>query len=134
MTRAQDLERLRAALGDRSDVRLAVLFGSLARGTARDTSDIDVAVDGDGLDLGALARDISLAVGREADVVALREVGHTLLQAIVRDGVVVHEARQGAGASWRSAAMAQLETDEPAFERMREAWLRRVARQGLLDG
>jgi predicted nucleotidyltransferase len=41
---AELLARLREALGDEHDVRLAVLYGSMARGDADEGSDLDVLV------------------------------------------------------------------------------------------
>ena len=45
------VEALRKALRGRKDVRLALLFGSRARGRARPDSDADVAVLGKNLNL-----------------------------------------------------------------------------------
>ncbi len=120
-------EALRRALASRGDVRLAILFGSTARGTDRSSSDVDVAVLGRGLDTLALARDLSRAIGREAQVVDLDTVGFPMLQAIVRDGVVVAENERGCAARWRSRALVDLENDRPWFERMRDAYVVRLA-------
>jgi len=68
------------ALSGRRDVRLAILFGSQARGEAGPASDVDVAVQAPGVDLLALAATLSLAVGREVDVVALDAAGVPLLE------------------------------------------------------
>jgi len=121
------IDALRRALHGRTDVRVAVLFGSRARGTARPDSDVDVAVLGSTVDSFELARELALAVGAEVDVVNLFDPGVPLLESIIRDGIVVHEGERGAGALWRSRALATLETDRPGFARMRDAWLRRVA-------
>lgn len=120
-------EALRLALAGRQDVRLAILFGSTARGTDRPSSDVDVAVLGRDLDTLALARDLSRAIGREAQVVDLDAVGYPMLQAIVRDGVVVAEHERGCAARWRSRALVDLENDRPWFERMRDAYIGRLA-------
>jgi predicted nucleotidyltransferase len=122
---------IRSALTDRSDVRLCLVFGSFARGAAGDASDVDLAVDAPGVDLLALGADLALRLGREVDVVRLEDAGYVLLTELVRDGVVVHEARPGAAARWRSQSWTTLETDRPWFERMRDAWLRRVAERGI---
>ncbi len=108
-----------------------LLFGSQARETARSASDVDLAVLAPGADLMALAADLSRDLGLEVDVVSLEDPSIPLVEELVRDGVVVHESRPGAGASWRSSVLATLETDRPWYARMRDAWLRRVARQGL---
>jgi predicted nucleotidyltransferase len=118
-------------LRGRTDVGLAIVFGSRARGTATPASDVDVAVRGPGIDLLGLAADLSRATGLEVDVVDLEDAGVPLLARIVREGILAHEARPGAAARWRARALADLETDGPWFARMREAWLKRVAARGI---
>jgi uncharacterized protein len=118
---------VREALRERKDVHVAVLFGSRARGRARPDSDLDVAVQGEGLDLLALAYELSKATRLEVDVVDLDQVGYPLLNAIARDGLIVHQGRPGAGGRWLSHTIAQLETDRPWFERMRDAYLKKLA-------
>ena len=120
-------EGLRHSLAGRTDVRLAILFGSTARGTARADSDVDVAVLARDVDPLALARDLSRALGREVQIVDLETVGYPMLRAIVRDGVVVAEHERGCAARWRSHALVDLENDRPWFERMRDAYLDRLA-------
>ena len=119
--------KLREALRGREDIHLALLFGSRARGRARAGSDADVAVQGNGLNLLRLASDLSLAAGIEVDVVDLAKAGYPLLNAIARDAVVLHQGRPGAAGRWLSHTIAQLETDRPWFERMRDAYLKRLA-------
>lgn len=128
------VDRLRQALAGRKDVRVALLFGSEARETARAGSDVDVAVDAPSADLLALAAALSEALSREVDVVSLDDPTIPLLEQLVRDGIVVHEAYPGAGALWRSHALTSLETDRPWFARMRDAWLARVRERGLSRG
>jgi uncharacterized protein len=118
---------LRGTLAGREDVKLALLFGSVARGRWRADSDVDVAVQGADLDLLALAADLAAAAGREADVVDLGRAGYPLTQALLRDAIVLHEGRPGAAASWRTRAILETETDRPWFERMRDAYLKRLA-------
>jgi predicted nucleotidyltransferase len=122
---------VRRALDDRTDIHLAIVFGSRARGTAGPGSDVDVAVRAPGVDLLALAAELSRVTGHEVDVVPVDDAGIPLLARIVQEGVAVHEGRRGALASWRARALADLETDRPWFARMREAWLARVASRGL---
>lgn len=122
---------IRKCLLGRLDVRLALVFGSRARGTATPTSDVDVAVGAPGVDLLDLAAELSRATALEVDVVDLEHAGVPLLARIVRDGVLVHERRPGTAATWRAQALADLETDAPWFARMRDAWLARVAARGI---
>lgn len=121
------LEALRRELSGRKDVRLALLFGSRARGRSRSGSDADVAVLGKGLDLLELAADLSSAAGVEVDVVSLEDPGYPLLNALLRDSIVLHEGERGSAAAWRSRALLQAETDRPGFERMRDSYLRKLA-------
>lgn len=123
-----------AALSGRADVRLALLFGSVSKGRDMPESDVDVAVLAPGVDLFELEASISLVTGREAHVTSLEDPPIPLLEEIVRDGIVVHEGQRGRAATWRSRALASLETDLPWYRRMSEAWLKRVAEKGLLDG
>ncbi len=122
------LDSLRTALAGRNDVRLALLFGSRARGQARPGSDADVAVLANpGIDLDALAGALSRATGVEVDVVDLDEAGYPLLKVITRDGLLLHQATPGLLGRWRAHAIARLETDRPWFERMRNAYLHKLA-------
>lgn len=125
------VQALRGALAGRDDVRLAMLFGSTARGTATERSDVDVAVLAPGVDRLALAADFARATRREVDVVSLEDPSIPLLEHLIRDAIVVHEGTRGAGASWRSATLLGLELDRPLYRRMRDAWLRAVAERGL---
>ena len=118
---------LREALRGRKDIRLALLFGSRARGKAREDSDADVAVLGKDLNLLSLAADLSGAAKVEVHVVSLEEPGYPLLNALLRDSLVLHEEQRGAAAAWRTRAMLQAETDRPGYERMRDAYLRKLA-------
>ena len=125
------IQAVRARLHGRTDVRIALVFGSRATGMATTTSDVDVAVAAHGVDFLALTVDLSRATGLDVDVVDLDAAGVPLLARILRDGIVVHEAVLGAAASWRSHAWADLETDRPWFARMRDAWLEHVATHGI---
>ncbi len=124
---AEIVEALRNALRGRKDVRLALLFGSRARGQAREGSDADVAVLGKDLDLLELAGDLSDAAKVEVDVVSLEDPGYPLLDALLRDSLVLHEGERHAAAAWRTRAVLDAETDRPGYERMRDAYLRKLA-------
>jgi hypothetical protein len=86
-----------------------------------------VAVLGENLNLLRLATQLSAAAGVEVDVVSLNDPGYPLLHAILRDGILLHEGERGAAATWRGRAWLQAETDRPWFERMRDAYLKRLA-------
>lgn len=118
---------LRKALSDHKEVRLALLFGSRARGQARPDSDADVAVLGENLDILELAADLSDAAKIEVEVVDIQDPGYPLLNALLRDGVVLSEGERGAAADWWTRALLQAETDRPGYERMRDSYLKRLA-------
>jgi predicted nucleotidyltransferase len=121
------VEALRSALAGRKDVKLALLFGSRARGRFRPDSDVDVAYLGRDVDPLELASQLSEAVRREVQAVGIADASYPLLQAVLRDGILLHQGEPGAEARWRSHTIAQLETDRPWFERMRDAYLKRLA-------
>lgn len=126
--------RLASVLAGREDVRLALLFGSRARGRAHPRSDVDLAVWAPGVDLLALGARLSTELGEDVDVVSLESPDIPLLAQIVEDAVLVHEGRPGAHGAWRARAISELETDGPWYARMRDAWIASVARRGLSDG
>lgn len=135
MTPEQLQARIREHLAGRADVQVALLFGSQARGTARPDSDVDLAVVAvDGVDLLTLGAELGEALDSEVDIVDLADASIPLLEHLMRDGIVVHEGYRGAGGLWRSQTLTTLETDRPWYERMSEAWLARVAREGLRGG
>jgi hypothetical protein len=114
---------LREALAAFPQVRLGLLFGSHARGTADNHSDVDVAVQAPASE--------GQACGRVVDVVILDDPPIPLLDALIRDSAVIFEAVPGTGASWRSSTLSTLELDRPWYQRTSTAWLARVAREGL---
>ena len=83
-------QAIHAILSARSDVRLAILFGSLATGAGRPDSDLDLAVDiGRRLTADekmALISDLAISTGRSVDLVDITAVGEPLLGQILRHG------------------------------------------------
>ncbi|TAK26109.1 MAG: nucleotidyltransferase domain-containing protein [Chloroflexota bacterium] len=81
---------MRRVVAARAGARLALVFGSLARGSLRRESDVDVAVDlGHPLTVDEtleVTAALALATGRAVDLVDLRTVGEPLLGQIVRHG------------------------------------------------
>ena len=126
--------RARGVFAKWPQVRVAILFGSLARGAGRPDSDVDIAIDAPEIDFLALGAELGSVLDRLVDVVPLAQASIPLYEHLVRDGVVIHEGAPGAGALWRSRTLAMLETDRPWFDRMSKAWLARVASKGLTRG
>lgn len=88
---------------DLSGVSCAYLFGSYARGRARASSDIDLAIllasdppsTLDGLHLG-LADRLTSAIGRPVDLVVLNHAAVDLVHRVLRDGDLVLERDRAA--------------------------------------
>ncbi len=85
---------LRASLRTQKDVRMAVLFGSMARMDSHAGSDVDVLVElrnADPLRPAALAEQLELVAGRRVQVVPLASARRlpSLLVAAVREGRVL---------------------------------------------
>lgn len=90
----QLLSGLRRALRTKPNARLAVLYGSLARGDADEGSDLDLAVtlvDDTPAERRMLRDHLERVVGREVDVVSFdrAEEDPLLLDQIVREGRVI---------------------------------------------
>jgi predicted nucleotidyltransferase len=100
------LARLTDVLRTERGVRLAVLFGSVARGDAGRRSDIDILVQLDGSDLAQrarLRRRIGEAAGRPVQLLALEEAEESalLMADVVEDGRVLID-RDGIWPAWRA--------------------------------
>jgi predicted nucleotidyltransferase len=97
---------LTQALAADTSVTLAVLFGSEARGAARGTSDLDVAVAGpDPSELPALALRLERATGRSVDLLSLTNAPPLLRFEIARDGRVLVERQPYLWSDFKARAM-----------------------------
>jgi len=130
------VERLKDRLVGLPAVRLAVVFGSVARGDERPGSDVDVAVRLD-TDSSALRQEVEVelgrAAGRELDIVFLDEAPPLLRFEIATDGVVLVERQPHAWADFRMHAMIDWWDWAPTARKMEEAALERL-RASVADG
>jgi uncharacterized protein len=111
-----------------SELSAAWIFGSVARGTHRSGSDLDVALlyrtaptptlAGLGFDI---AHELELAVSRAVDVVVLNTSSADLIHRVLRDGVLVLESDRGARVAFEVNARAQYFDLAPLRARMRSA-------------
>ena len=76
-------------------VRKAILFGSIAKGTATEDSDVDLLVDSglQGFDFIDLGESVRMAVDRPVDIFDVTHVrkGSRVEQEIMRTGVTIYE-------------------------------------------
>ncbi len=127
---AEAQERLAKAL-DRDEVRLAILFGSRARGQAGPSSDWDVGlVLSRPVDLLRWMSELASLVGGEVDLVDLRQAPPLLAHRAVTEGQVLLDRTGSEFASFASLALRKY-WDTAKFRRMQEESLRRfvAARQ-----
>ena len=85
------LNPIRAVLARHPELRLAILFGSMAIGAANPASDVDLAVAAErALNVDekmTLMAELAEATGRPVDLIDLHTVGEPLLGQIVRHGL-----------------------------------------------
>jgi predicted nucleotidyltransferase len=123
------LDRLRERAASLPEVKLAVLFGSTARGQARKGSDVDLAllVDPDTPDARRKALiELERAAGRAVDPVYLNEAPPLLRFEISRDGVLFLEREEGLWTDFRVKAMVDWWDWAPYAKRIEEASIRRL--------
>lgn len=95
------IEKLRTVLAAYPDIVLALLFGSMAAGTATAESDLDLAVAAS-KPLSAIRRlalmdDLALAFGRPVDLVDLTTAGEPLRGQIISGGIKILGAESAYG-------------------------------------
>lgn len=126
-----NVDALSAYFARRGDVRLAILFGSRARGNARADSDVDVAVQFDdeaarrtGLahPQFAIAADLARVCGHPVDVVDLRTAPPPLAFVIAGEGRVLFERSSGLSLDFRAGAYDRY-ADTAPLRRVREQYL-----------
>ena len=137
MSVAIALESLSEHLGDLAaslpELRLLVLFGSAAKGRARSTSDLDVAVLCDGAaDLGALYLALAprLRTAR-LDLVDLRRAGPILAFEVARSGRLLFEKSPGLFRQFQSFAARRYADTGKLREAQRRAIHVFLQREGL---
>ncbi len=122
-------EPLRSILVELSAVRLAVLFGSAARGSDTPRSDVDLAVllaDDDPGQLWAIDLAVGSALRRTVDLVDLRRAPPLLRLEIARDGVPIIEREAGAWRRFKARAMLDWWDWAPLARRFHQLAARRL--------
>lgn len=119
------LERALQVLRTRPNVRLAVLFGSAARGELGPDSDIDLLVrqrTDDWRERVELARRLEETLGRRVQIVALGEAPALLLADVLREGRVLADRDRDWARLRRRAREIEREAQVEDARLEREAW------------
>lgn len=94
MTSIESIQESLIPIFGRYNVRKAVLFGSYAKGTADDRSDIDIYVDSGlrGLKFFGLLEDVTNALNKQVDLIDASQVdnGSRVLSEINSTGVLIY--------------------------------------------
>ena len=123
------LERLRQGIASLPEVRLAVLFGSMARGQARPQSDVDLGVllDPDTPDVRFKAEtELGRAAGRAVDVVFLNQAPPLLRFEIAKEGILLHQDQNHLWTDFKTQAMLDWWDWEPIAKQMEDALIQRL--------
>jgi len=129
------LDRIVTALRSGPPLRLAMLFGSTAKGTQRSDSDIDIGIVPEDPEL-SLTEELTLQTelcrvsGREVDLVRLDRASSLMRWQVVRYGRALVEAQPFAAARFTAETVAEYLDFAPAFERAAENF-RRFLTAGL---
>lgn len=87
---SMSIHKAAAVLANHPEIKLAIVFGSVARGHARPDSDIDIGVKADrpltSQQKMHLIEDLAFATGRPVDLIDLSVVGEPLLGEILKHG------------------------------------------------
>jgi predicted nucleotidyltransferase len=123
---------MRVHLASCPSIRLAVLFGSRASGTPRESSYYDIGILPRDRELSLseelrLSSALSALVDREVDLVRLDRDDPLLGREIAMNGVCLYEAEMGTFAAYRAAAISRWLDFDETIRPHRGAFLRRLA-------
>jgi len=128
-------DAVRHALRSGPPLRLAVLFGSAARGMTRADSDVDIGIVPVDAELPlrdetGLQRRLEVACGRTVDLVRLDRASSLLLGEVARDAKLLLEARGGDFAAFRVRALNEWLEFAPAYRHAAERFRQRLIEIG----
>jgi predicted nucleotidyltransferase len=130
------VERLTEQLRNLPAIRLAAVFGSVARGTSHGKSDLDLAVRLDP-DSAAARQEIEVSLARAlecpVDVIYMDEAPPLLRFEIARDGILLQESRPHEWSDFKARAMLDWYDWKPYAERINAAAIRRL-REKVANG
>ena len=128
--RVRETDAIRRLLVARDDVRLAYVFGSVAGGRARPTSDVDVAVLFAGAPapatLDRLTEDLEDAAGRRVDLVDLAKAPPLLAHQVVSKGSCIVCRQPSERAAYETRAILRY-LDTAHLRKIQHEYLRKRA-------
>lgn len=129
-----DTDALQAVLRRGPPLRLAVLFGSGARGELRPDSDLDIGIVPEDPDLPLAAEldlqlELGAAAGRPIDVVRLDRASTLLRGQVARDARLLLEGRPGAFLAFRVRATVEYLDFLPLYDAVAERFRQTLIRQ-----
>ncbi|MCL2020350.1 MAG: nucleotidyltransferase family protein [Oscillospiraceae bacterium] len=89
-----EIKRITTPIAERYGVKKLALFGSYARGEARENSDIDFLIDGGkirGLEFFGFINNLEDILGVRVDVLTYRSLKDSLIADVVKDEVILYE-------------------------------------------
>jgi predicted nucleotidyltransferase len=119
------LDQLRAAAAGHPGLRLVVIFGSRARGSANHSSDLDVAYDGSTDELELMER-LGRVARCDVDLVRLDRADVILKNRIAREGIAIYELNPGTFSRFAADAALEYLDLEPLLLESRRRYLRRI--------
>jgi predicted nucleotidyltransferase len=125
-------DRLAPALNAGPPLRLAMIFGSVARGTSRADSDVDIAILPSDPDLTLTAeldlqRVLTAACGRPVDLIRLDRASSLLRWQVARDGRLLFQAGPFEAARFVAEAASEYLDFQPDFDRASALFQKRLA-------
>ncbi len=128
LDRVAVFEKLSEYFKNKPEIKLAVLYGSAAKGNLRNSSDIDIAVSGrEALDrdlLFSASSEISLLLGREIDLLDLHRVEGLILYRIMTEGKRI-KTDATLYVKFQGKALGYFEDFKPLQDMMRKARIER---------
>lgn len=122
-------DRLRQSISSLPEVKLAVLFGSTARGQAEPRSDVDLGVllDPNTREVRSkVESELWRATGRTVDLIFLEKAPPLLRFEIARDGVLLYQEEGHLWTDFKTKAMLDWWDWEPIAKRIEEALIQRL--------
>ena len=133
------IEKLTAFFDAKPGIILAMLYGSCARGTETDKSDVDIAVAmSEALHLDdrlSLQLELSLLLQREVDLVDIRKIAGLLHYKVFTEGVCVKKTEPEGSALLHRHTMAALDWYEdyyPIYQRGQRYILEHIFKRNLV--